>query len=121
MSQIIFKGMESSDFLRQAVEKKISIFTLKFCELKKTDLRITLEMLNSPFKSGPDLFLVKINIVSGRFKDLTIQKTSLNIYGAVADVFDCLLELINRKIDKDRVKQRNLDRKWLLNEIYKEA
>lgn len=113
MIQVKFKNLEKSELAVDAVYERLESFVEKFEDLKESRIIVTLEMQNSPIQAGPDLFTVKLHISRGRFKGTTVKKSDSNLYKALADVADHLLEKLNRSGDKERVKQRAKARKLL--------
>ena len=67
---------------------------------------MTLEIENSPTQAGPDLFKVKIHVSRGLYNGITVEKSNSNLYVALAEMVDHLLEKFNRFGDKARVKER---------------
>jgi ribosome-associated translation inhibitor RaiA len=62
-------------------------------------------MDNSPAQPGQDLFKVKIFVSRGRYDGITLEKEDSNLYIALADVVDHMLEALNRYGDRVRVKE----------------
>ena len=85
----------------------------KFEDLQESRLVVTLEMQNSPLQAGPDLFVVHLQVSRGRFAGTRIKKSDANLYRALAEVVDHMLELTNRAGDKKRIRQRNQGRKTI--------
>lgn len=106
MIQIKFKNLEKSEMAREAVENRIEGLVEKFPDLVQSKMQITLEMENSPTQPGPDLFKVKLHISKGRYGGITCEKANSNLYVALAEVVDHMLESLNRFGDKARVKER---------------
>lgn len=106
MINIKFKNLEKSEMARQAVQERIEIFVDKFPDLNESKIQITLEMENSPTQAGPDLFKVKFHVARGRYDGITCEKSDSNLYVALAEVVDHMLESLNRFGDKARVKER---------------
>lgn len=113
MIQIKFKNLESSELAKEAALSRISPLIEKFPDLVKSRILVTLEMHNSPNQPGPDLFSVKIHCQSGRYRELTIEKSATNLYWAIADVTEHMLERLNRFGDRERVSQRGKIRRFL--------
>ena len=111
MIQITFKNLEKSKITRASVLEKISPLTDKFPDLGSGKMMIVLEMENSPTQAGPDLFKIKIHVTSGRYQGVTMEKSNINLYAAVAELVDHMLERLNRFGDKHRVKERKIARK----------
>lgn len=110
MIQIKFKNLEKSELAREAVEERVASLVDKFPDLGGGEILITLEMENSPSQAGPDFFKVKVYISSGRYKGVTVMKADANLYVALADVVDHMLEKLNRHGDRVRVKERKIAR-----------
>lgn len=106
MIQIKFKKLEKSELAKEAVQERIEALVDKFNDLNKSKIQITLEMENSPTQAGPDLFKVKLHIVRGRYDGITVEKANSNLYAALAEVVDHMLEVLNRFGDRVRVKER---------------
>lgn len=119
MIQIKFKNLEKSEIAREAVEDKINGLVEKFPALKESQLKVTLEMENSQFQAGPDLFKVKFLVSRGRYDGVIVEKKNSNLYIALADLSDHLLETLNRFGDKERVKDRTRSRKASLRHATK--
>jgi ribosome-associated translation inhibitor RaiA len=106
MIQIKFKNLDKSEMAREAVQDRIECLTEKFPDLRKSKLQVTLEMENSPLQAGPDHFRVKLHVSSGRYDGITVEKSNSNLYIALAEVVDHMLEALNRFGDRARVKER---------------
>ena len=107
MIKVIFKNMERSELAQKAVTDRLDTVVDKFPDLSNSGITVTLEMLNSPVQAGPDLFSIKIHIHSGRYRGIRLQKSSPNLYVALADSIDHILEVLNRFGDRVRVKERH--------------
>jgi ribosome-associated translation inhibitor RaiA len=112
MIQIIFKNLEKSELAREAVTERMEAMVHKFPFLKESRISVTLEMENSPVQAGPDLFKVKLQVYGGRYHGIRIVKSSTNLYMALAGVVEVMLENLNTRNDKLRVKERNKARKY---------
>lgn len=106
MIQIKFKNLEKSEIARKGVQERMESLVDKFPDLSKSKLLVTLEMENSPNQAGPDHFKVKLHISRGRYNGITVEKADLNLYVALAEVIDHMLEKLNRFGDRARVKER---------------
>jgi ribosome-associated translation inhibitor RaiA len=111
MISINFKNLDKSELIKDVVHESLSPLIEKFPQLRNSKITVTLEMENSPFQAGPDLFKVKLHVANGRFKGVTITKADSNIYRALAEIVDHLLEKFNRTGDKERVKKINKARR----------
>ncbi len=106
MIHFVFKNMDRSDFAKTAILDRLQRMVEKFPELRGQKMQVTLELLNSPIHAGPDRFLIRLNVISGRYRGIRLQKSASNLYQAVADLIDHLLERLNRFGDRHRVKSR---------------
>lgn len=104
MITVKFKNLDASELAREAVTERMSSLIEKFPDLKTCRIVTLLEMENSPLKPGPDLFTVKLQVLNGRYRGVTISKSDGNLYVAVAAVAENLLERLNRFGDRARVK-----------------
>lgn len=111
MIQVKFKNLDKSEMAREAVFDRIEALTEKFPDLSNAKIHVTLEMENSPTQTGPDLFKVKVHVLRGRYDGVTVEKSDSNLYVALAEVVDHMLEKLNRFGDKARVKERNKARR----------
>jgi ribosome-associated translation inhibitor RaiA len=111
MIHVKFKNLEKSELAREAVSDRIETLADKFPDLKSSKIQVTLEMENSPIQAGPDLFKVKVYVCNRRYGGTTVEKSSSNLYVALADVVDHMLEILNRTGDRTRVKERRTARK----------
>jgi ribosome-associated translation inhibitor RaiA len=106
MIQINFQNMERSDLVKEATIERLETIIERFPDLQNSNIKANLEMLNSPLHAGPDLFRVKVQISTGRYRGIRISKSAANLYVALAEVIDCMLEKLNRFGDRTRVKSR---------------
>lgn len=111
MINIKFKNLDQSEIAREATSDRIYSIVEKFPDLENTKIDVTLEMQNSPAQAGPDAFVVKVFVHSGRYKGITVSKTNTNLYIALADLVDNMQEKLNRFGDKARVKKIKKARK----------
>jgi ribosome-associated translation inhibitor RaiA len=105
MILVKFKNLEKSELAREAVVERVETLIQKFADLAGSKIQVTLEMENSRFQAGPDLFKVKLHVSRGRYDGITVEKSDSNLYIALAEVVDHMLEVLNRFGDKTRVKQ----------------
>lgn len=104
--KITFKNLERSSLAQQVVHERIHLLMEKFPELEQHAIHVTLSMDNSSTQPRPDEFGIKILIKGKKFDGLIVEKKSKTLYLAMADVFEVLLELLNRRTDKLRVRRR---------------
>jgi ribosome-associated translation inhibitor RaiA len=110
MYKIVFKNLEPSDLVRDHVEERFDALMEKFPDLKGHKCTITLEMKNSPLHAGPDLFSVKAVIDGFKYRDIAFVHDAENLYLAIAEFSDKMVEVLNRAGDKLRVKSRSRNR-----------
>jgi len=108
---IKFKNLEKSQMAREVVQERVAALVEKFPDLERSRIQITLEMQNSPTQAGPDLFRVKLYVVRGKYDGIVVDKANSNLYVALAEVVDLMLEKLNRFGDRLRVKNRTKARK----------
>jgi len=113
MIRIVFKNLDESELAREAVEAKLQAAMDRFPDLRASKVVVTLGMDNSPRQAGADVFRVKIRIETGRYKVVILEKSAPNLYVALGDISEHLLERLNRLGDKMRVKARAQERKYL--------
>lgn len=113
MIRIIFKNLDESELAKDVVYERIQTTIERFPDLENHRLTVTLSMDNSPLKPGPDLFIVKLLIAGNKYKNIVLEKSAMSLYAALADVVEHTLERLNRFGDKQRIKSRNLSRKFL--------
>jgi ribosome-associated translation inhibitor RaiA len=106
MIHIKFKNLDKSEMVRMAVLERIEALVGKFPDLSESKIQVTLEMENSPHKPGPDLFSVKVHLSRGKYDGITVDKANSNLYVALAEITDHMLEKLNRFGDRIRVKER---------------
>jgi len=111
MIKIVFKNLEKSELAREAVKERFESIFDKFPNLKKSRMKVTLEMQNSPLQAGPDVFSVKVQCRLGRGKGIRLEKSAQSLYVALADVVEHMQELLNRSGDRVRSKARKSERK----------
>jgi len=113
MTQIVFRNLEPSDLTRVFVEERLSQIIEKFPDLKRAQLRVTISMENSPLHAGPDLFMIRLLVYRGRYRGLRLEKSALHFYVALADLIEALLERLNRWGDRQRVRSRQQERRFM--------
>ena len=121
MIKIVFKNLESSDLARQAAMERVEAMVAKFPDLDGASIIVNLEMDNSPFQAGRDVFWVKIQVATGRYRGLRLEKSSTNLYVALADLTHCLLEKLNRFGDRTRMRQLRAARRINEESIRRQA
>ncbi len=109
--KITFKNLEKSDLAKEVIEERIGDLIEKFPNLSSHSIYVTLSMDNSSTQAGPDEFGVRLQVKGKMFNDLIIEKKSGTLYRAVGDVVEAMLERLNRRTDKVRVKERTKSRK----------
>ena len=95
MIKIKFKKLRKSEAIINTINERIEHLIEKFPNLLKSKISITVEMENSPIQAGPDLFKLKLLVSGGKYDAVTIEKCDPNLYAALADVCDHMLEALN--------------------------
>lgn len=113
MIKVKFKNLNKSKFIEHEVSERISFVISKFDVIDEKEVVTTVEMENSPLQAGPDLFKIKVHINSGSFARITLEKENQNLFAALAEVSDHLLEVLSRTNDKTRVRERKKARDLL--------
>lgn len=104
MIQITFKDLEKSELAKETALEQMESVVEKFPDLAPSRVSLTLSMQNSPTQAGPDLFTVKFYCRGGKYNGVVLERSSSNLYKALAELSDALLERLNRYGDKRRVK-----------------
>lgn len=112
MIQVVFKDLERSELAREAAMERMEAIVARFPDLKPSRITVTLSMQNSPIQSGPDMFTVKVYCRGGRYRDILLEKSASNLYVALADVVEHMLERLNRFTDRRRIKERTRARRF---------
>lgn len=112
MINVKFKNMKRSELAKNIAIERIADAVTKFPKGRPKSVVVTLGMENSPTKAGPDLFKVRTEIIGGRYHGLILEKEASDLYRAVAEVSDGLLERLNRFSDRVRTKARRQNRKF---------
>lgn len=112
--KIVFRHLEPSELARELVQERLNSLFERFPDLRPEQVKVTLGMENSPQQAGPDLFSVKLSISSGDYEGVMLEKKAPNLYQALADVNDHLLERLTRAAGKSRSKTRKLERKFAI-------
>ena len=107
MVQVKFRNLEKSELAVSAVTERMEAIRHKFPALEPSRMRVTVEMESSLDQPGPDLFRVKLHVVRGRFDGITAEKSNSNLFAALADLSDHLLEVFNRSGNKARVREQD--------------
>lgn len=111
MIKVVFKNLEKSELAREVAVERLQAVVERFPDLEKSEVTVTLSMQNSRLQPGPDVFTVKVYCKGGRYRGVTMEKSAGNMYTALADVVDHMLERLNRFGDRSRVRQRGRARK----------
>ncbi len=113
MVKVIFKDLERSELAKDAAIEHVQTLISRFPDLEDSKITMTLSMDNSPTQPGPDLFAVKFQCKSGKYKGVILEKYASNYYKALALLSENLLERLNRFGDKKRVQNRKKARELL--------
>lgn len=93
--KIVFKNLEPSNLARGIVEDKLSPVFDKFPHLAHANVTVTLEMENSPAQAGPDLFNAWVVIKGTRTTAFKLKRSDTNLYRAVSQLEDALMEKLS--------------------------
>ncbi len=107
MVMVVFKNLDKSNLIKETVITRLQDTTDRFPDLAGHRITVTLSMENSPQQAGPDHFTVKVHVRGKKYRDVLIEKSAMNLYLALADVNEHLLERLNRMGDRTRVKLRS--------------
>ena len=107
MFTVVFKNLDKSNLTKEAVITRLQETIDRFPDLAGHRMTVTLSMENSPQQAGPDHFTVKVHVRGKKYRDVLIEKSAMNMYLALADVNEHLLERLNRMGDRTRVKLRS--------------
>ncbi len=113
MIQTVFKNLDKSDLTKNMVMERILPLVSKFPGLDQSKLRVTLEMHNAPEQAGPDLFSVKLQVLTGRYRGLRLERSADTLPVALADLVEHALERLNRFGDRIRTKNRSKARRMI--------
>ena len=119
MITVVFKNLDKSNLTKEAVITRLQEGIERFPDLEGHRITVTLSMENSPQQAGPDHFTVKVYVRGKKYRDVLIEKSAMNMYLALADVNEHLLERLNRMGDRTRVKLRS--RRTLLVDLQEET
>lgn len=111
MIKLTFKNLEKSNLAREIVLERMNAIVEKFPDLEGHSISLTLSMDNSSSQAGPDEFGIMVKIRGKKFDGLIVEKKARTLYLALAGISEVLLELLNRRTDKLRVKKRAFARK----------
>lgn len=110
MVQIVFKNLEPSELARGAVRERVEHIVEKFPSLIEHKITATVSVENSPLQAGPDVFGIRLRISGKQYANIEIEKRSNTLYLALSMLCESLLEMLNRKGDKTRMKNRKSHR-----------
>lgn len=111
MIKIIFKNLEKSQLASDIVTEKFEVLVDKFPDLTHHKMDVFLSMENSSQKTGRDVFAVKVIILGKKYDGIVVEKRNTSLYAALDDLLLVMLESLNRKGDKARVRSRNVSRR----------
>ncbi len=106
MIKVVFKKIEQSSMTKDLVTSRIEEVMEKFPDLKNHSIKALVYADNTAVQAGPDVFGIKFMLDGKKFKKLILEKKGRNLYVALAELCDSLLERLNRRNDKDRARKR---------------
>lgn len=108
--KVVFKNLKESTIVEQIVRSRIEESVSKFPELERHKLVATIYMENSPEQAGRDLFGVRLRISGPYHTNIILEKAESNMYLALAELQEALLERMRRAREKKRSKTRTWGR-----------
>ncbi len=110
MINIFFKNIEKSQLAVDIVKERINRVSAKFPDLKTHTINVILFVDNSVVRPGLDSYGIKLLISGKKYGGIIIEKTNQSLYTALDEIIDVILEAINRKGDKQRIRNRRVQR-----------
>jgi ribosome-associated translation inhibitor RaiA len=107
MIKVVFKNLEKSELAKEAAQQRLEAILEKF---SVDSVRVTLSMENSPLQAGPDMFTAKLIAKRKGSPPLILEKSASNLYTALSQLSDHLLERLARSRAKGRGRRRKLAR-----------
>lgn len=95
--KLIFKNFDHSEFLERKVEERILTVVQKYRDPKPIDLVVTIEMENSPFKKGPDVYSTSITLTGSGNLDCRLRKSAINAAASIAASAESLQVILSKK------------------------
>ncbi len=117
MMKVVFKDLEKSQLAVDIVWEKFDSLLSKFPDLKSHKIQVYLSMENSVTQSGKDQFSVKVVVTGNKYDGIVIEKKNSNLYLALDDLLVVMLERLNRKGDKVRVRERTMLRRQKISYV----
>ncbi len=108
--KFIFKNLEASTAVSAVAKSRLQPLIRKFPALLSKAVTVTFEMCNSPIQAGKDEYLVRFYCNSGSFRDFKLTRRSANLYLAICDISDDLLDYLKRFQTRRRTQDRRLAR-----------
>ncbi|MDH4468093.1 MAG: hypothetical protein QE271_08545 [Bacteriovoracaceae bacterium] len=104
MLKIKFQKIEKSQLVVDAVEEKILEVTSRFPKLSKCQIDISLFLENSSALPSSDLFILKLQVMSGLYEGVLISKEHCNFYSALNELCEEVLNFLEKVEAKAKTK-----------------
>ena len=95
--KLVYKNFESSEFLQRKVEERILTVIKKYRDPKLVEVTVTIEMENSPFKRGPDLYSTSVTLKRAGVLDCHLTKSAINALASISAVSESLQVVLSKK------------------------
>jgi len=93
--------------MNKVILERIKPVLQKFSLLQSHQMKITLEIENSPKQAGPDVYSVCTLIHGKKYKNFLIKKKSNDFYRALAEIVDGLQFHLSKANDRLIAKKLN--------------
>ncbi len=118
MNRIIFRNMRSSKLVESRIQEKLAQLTLRFPDLKKSVLNLTITATQRTSSSkGPYDFSMRLVCHGGPFGGMVLEKTDESLYNAFTDVIKQASQWLSRQSKKEKVKSMKLARQLKQNNL----
>lgn len=115
MVRVNYKNLERSEMANKVIEDGVASLEAKFPDLSQSIVKVSLQMDNSQFKAGTDLFQVRLRLDGGRYHGIFMKKSGPDLYRVIHELMDLFQNKMNDKGDARRVKNRKQSREFLQN------
>ncbi len=105
MVRVVFRNIEKSELMKDAIETKVSHILAKFPGLQNA----TTTVIATP---GPDSYHVKVVLLSRGLKPVILERDGEDANHAFSHLADRLFEVLHRSLERRREKTRSERRKW---------
>lgn len=95
--KLIYKNFDPSEFLLKKVEERILTVIKKYRDPKLINVVVTIEMENSPFKKGPDVYSTSVTLTGAGILDCYLTKSAINASASIAAASESLQVILSKK------------------------